>query len=271
MLSASLLAAWLALAPPGARAADWASGFAELAHSRVRLLAGPALADGTRLVGVQIQLDPGWHTYWRHPGDSGVPPVFDWSGSRNFRHVETRWPAPRPLKDPYGTSIGYIDEVVFPVRIAAPEPAAPVELRLGLDYAACAEICIPLSATLAMTLPPGSPPPALAGLVARYDAEVPPQEAAADGPAVLRAWPERGEDGLMLMVEARGHAPASAFVEGPARFYFAPAEARQASGGRLVFAVAVEGAKAASDLAGAAVTATVVAADGAVEHSWTIE
>src|SRR6202795_3444545 len=73
--------------------AEDASPWQRDAHSAVRLLAGSR--SGTVLLGgVAIQLQPGWHTYWRTPGDSGVPPHFDFSKSDNIEAVTVLWPGP---------------------------------------------------------------------------------------------------------------------------------------------------------------------------------
>ena len=104
--------------------------------------------------GVQIRLDPGWKTYWRTPGDSGVPPSFDWSGSKNLKEAQVLYPAPRRFADASGTAIGYEDEVVFPIKITPERPDEPVELKLNVDYGLCKTLCIPNEASLSIELPP---------------------------------------------------------------------------------------------------------------------
>jgi DsbC/DsbD-like thiol-disulfide interchange protein len=100
-----------------ARAQD-ASPWAQDDHSAVRLLAG-SRSGAVVLGGVAFRLQPGWKTYWRTPGDSGVPPRFDFSKSDNVEAVTVLWPAPRPFPDGAGgTSLGYKDQVVLPLRIA---------------------------------------------------------------------------------------------------------------------------------------------------------
>ncbi len=107
---------------------------------------GPA--DGeARLAGVAIRLDGDWKTYWRHPGDSGIPPDFDFSASSNIAEVQILWPAPAMFHDGFGWVIGYAEEVVFPLVVRPENPERPVELVLDLDYGVCAQICVPMSAT----------------------------------------------------------------------------------------------------------------------------
>src|SRR6201747_3353240 len=113
---------------PLAQAQD-ASPWQKDGHSAVRLLAG-SRSGAVLLGGVSIQLQPGWHTYWRTPGDSGVPPRFDFSKSDNVEAVTVLWPAPRKFDDGAGgTSLGYVKQIVLPLRIVAKNADKPVTLR----------------------------------------------------------------------------------------------------------------------------------------------
>ena len=112
----------------------------------MRLLAGSR--SGTVLLGgIAIQLQPGWKTYWRTPGDSGVPPRFDFSKSDNVEAVTVLWPAPKKFDDGAGgIALGYKQQVVLPLRIVAKNADKPVTLRANINYAVCDKICIPVEA-----------------------------------------------------------------------------------------------------------------------------
>src|ERR1700716_252241 len=128
-----------------ARAQD-ASPWQRDGHSAVRLLAG-SRSGPVLLGGIAFQLQPGWKTYWRTPGDSGVPPRFDFSKSENIEAVTVLWPAPTKFDDGAGGhSLGYHNQVVLPLRIVAKNAAKPVILRAALNYAVCEKICIPVEA-----------------------------------------------------------------------------------------------------------------------------
>ena len=117
------------------------------AHSAVRLLAG-SRSGAVLFGGIAIQLQPGWHTYWRTPGDSGVPPRFDFSKSDNVEAVTVLWPAPNKFDDGAGgTSFGYKQQVVLPLRIVAKNADKPVTLRADISYAVCDKLCIPVEAS----------------------------------------------------------------------------------------------------------------------------
>jgi DsbC/DsbD-like thiol-disulfide interchange protein len=126
--------------------AEDASPWQRDAHSAVRLLAG-SRSGAVLLGGVAIQLQPGWKTYWRTPGDSGVPPRFDFSKSDNVEAVTVLWPAPMKFDDGAGgTALGYKQQVVLPLRIVAKNADKPVTLRANVSYAVCDKICIPVEA-----------------------------------------------------------------------------------------------------------------------------
>src|ERR1700751_4236191 len=120
-------------------------------HSAVRLLAG-SRSGAVLLGGVAFQLQQGWKTYWRTPGDSGVPPRFDFSKSDNVEAVTVLWPAPQKFDDGAGGfSLGYHDQVVLPLRIVPKSVDKPVTLRAAINYAVCAKLCIPVDATAELT------------------------------------------------------------------------------------------------------------------------
>src|SRR6516165_11464887 len=136
----------LSLFSPGARAED-ASPWQRDGHSAVRLLAG-SRSGAVLLGGVAFQLQPGWKTYWRTPGDSGVPPRFDFSKSDNVEAVTVLWPAPLKFDDGAGGhSLGYHDQIVLPLRIVTKNADKPVTLRAEINYAVCEKLCIPVEAS----------------------------------------------------------------------------------------------------------------------------
>src|SRR5215813_6075025 len=108
---AATLEVMLAPAPYfNALAADSSSWDGD-ARSAVRLVAGSRTSSGPLRAGVEVRLADGWKTYWRYPGDSGVPPIFDFSKSENIKFASVLWPAPHRFSDGGGASIGYKGDV----------------------------------------------------------------------------------------------------------------------------------------------------------------
>lgn len=143
--SSIALAALACLAPLCASAQD-VSPWIKDTHSSVRLIAG-SRSGGVLLGGIGFQLQPGWKTYWRTPGDSGVPPRIDFSKSDNVESVKILWPVPMQFPDGAGgISFGYQNQVLLPLRIIAKSPDKPVTLRAEINYAVCEKLCIPVEA-----------------------------------------------------------------------------------------------------------------------------
>jgi suppressor for copper-sensitivity B len=255
---------------PGAGVRAWAneaaSPWAGPDVGQVRLIAARDGAEGPLDIGVQIRLLPGWKTYWRSPGDGGLPPEFDWAGSSELGAIAISWPAPRRQDDAGLQSYVYADEVVFPVRINPPM-GRPLRLRLKLSFGVCKDICIPADAELALDLPAGKGHPTpFAEFIARYAARV-PRPAAAAGvqfKSVRFAAPDT------LAIEAESATPFASpdlFVEGPSPFWFGKPQVVMTPGGvGASFRVPVGGARDMSGLAAAALTLTLVDGARAVEE-----
>jgi DsbC/DsbD-like thiol-disulfide interchange protein len=200
----------------GAPVAALESGWTEAQHSSVRLIgAGPVATGDSRLrAGVEIRLKPGWHTYWRYPGEAGVPPRFDWRGSENLAAVEILWPAPTRIIASGAVSIGYEDDLIFPVLVRPLDPKRPVRLNLKLEYAVCERLCIPADAQVRLQLPVGGD----AKSVALDQAERRVPRSARVGEkgdlAVLRIELERGPSPRALITVAAS-GDFDLFAEGP--------------------------------------------------------
>ena len=128
-----------------------------------RLLPGWQEADGSRMAGISLTLAPGWKTYWRAPGEAGIPPLFDWSGSTNLAAVDLHWPSPQVIALNGMDSIGYLDGVTLPIRVVPVDPSLPVHLALKMDLGICHDICMPAALDLSVDLTgEGAPDAAIA-------------------------------------------------------------------------------------------------------------
>jgi DsbC/DsbD-like thiol-disulfide interchange protein len=109
------------------------------------IVQGWQLPNGQRVAALRLTLDPGWKTYWRAPGDAGIPPQFDWSRARNIENVRITWPQPQVYHDGGMRSIGYKQSLVIPLHIAPKRADKPVRLRLKMDLGICADVCAPFT------------------------------------------------------------------------------------------------------------------------------
>ena len=161
--------ALLALAMPAAAAvllaglgdepaADEAIPYESLAQAAA--IGGGLDSAGEALLGIDIRLHEGWKTYWRLPWESGLPPLLDWSGSRNLQSAQALWPAPQRFEDAGGAYFGYQDRLVLPVAVRAEDKIRAVHAQLLLRYAVCKHVCIPLEERFSWEIPaPGAEAP----------------------------------------------------------------------------------------------------------------
>jgi DsbC/DsbD-like thiol-disulfide interchange protein len=244
-------------------------------NSKARLVSGTVEVEGkpTVLAGVQLRLDNGWKTYWRYPGDSGVPPSFDWSRSKNLKAAEVLYPAPHRFTDASGTSIGYDEEVTFPVKVVPEREGEPVELELSLDYGLCKDLCIPNEVSLGLDLPPDAIKQKGDALLLEGALALVPKAASKEG------LPRIGE------IEATLHGPKPAlvidalfpsgasmtdlFLEAGDTFVPVPKPADQPKDGKQRFVVDFSSEAEASAIKGKPLTLTLVSDLGSTETVWT--
>ena len=173
-------------------------------------------------IGVQIRLAPGWKTYWRSPGEAGIPPTFDWSGSRNLDAAHIHWPVPEYFES-YGIgSWGYTGEVVFPIDVILEEKGAPLDLKLRLNLGLCEKICIPYEQELELSLAAGAAVRSHeADLIETFARRVPAEAGAVGAIATNIVARTTDEQNFTLTFEtAHALSDPQVIVEGKAGSYF---------------------------------------------------
>ncbi|HVY12793.1 MAG TPA: thioredoxin family protein [Alphaproteobacteria bacterium] len=137
--------------PAQALTGDWQ----EQPQGRARLIASDQAEAGKFYAGIQLQLKPTWHTYWRSPGDAGVPPMPDWKASENLKSATLLYPLPKLSVLQGLQTYDYDGEVVFPLLIEKTDAAQGVNLKTHLAILVCADICVPAAFDLALNVPQG--------------------------------------------------------------------------------------------------------------------
>ena len=199
--------------------ASFASQSVKAAHSSARLISAGAPKNGLYRAGVEIDLEPKTITYWRQPGDAGSAPKFDFSKSENVASVEVLFPTPKHIIEAESEVAGYDARVIFPLRVVPRDPAAPVSLRLTLDYAACGTICLPAKAQLSLVLPKvGSSP--YGDSIALTESKTPKKltESEAKKLIAIKKIGGKGESSWTLSYLGAGRAQ-DMFVEAPEPLY----------------------------------------------------
>ena len=242
-------------------------------RSAARLVAANARDEsGARILraGVEIKLEPGWKTYWRYPGDSGVPPTFDFSASDNVKEATVLFPAPSRFPDGAGGhSIGYKGSVILPVRIVPKDAKKPVTLRMKFDYAACEKLCVPAKAKADLMLSGNNSGQDAA--VTSAELRVPKSGKVGDGqsPSVQSVKRDVGAGKPRVLVDVMASAGGNVelFVEGPTPDWALPLPQpiEGAAPGLRRFSFELDGLPSGAKPEGADLRLTAIAGDRAAE------
>jgi DsbC/DsbD-like thiol-disulfide interchange protein len=246
----------------GSAASQVASPWNAHPNAKVRLIAGEG-----RMLGIEVVLAPGWKTYWRMPGDAGVPPAFDWAGSVNVGVFDVLYPAPVSMPDQGGTAVGYKGTVVFPVRVTLADETKPSKVVLEFAFGVCKDICIPIESKLALDLPGSVQPWPSAPPIKAHLARVPQiaVEPAKSKPAVLAVT--HGLDGVAPHITVQTRGAGDVYVEAPDGLFVPLAQKTAAADGTVRFVIDLTKSPDRLGLAGKVLRITVVGPEGAVETS----
>jgi DsbC/DsbD-like thiol-disulfide interchange protein len=272
----SLAAVTIGFAPMPSARADMTAWHGDT-RAGMRIVAGGTKAAERSPVlraGVEIRLAPGWKTYWRYPGDSGVPPHFDFAKSENLKSVHLAWPAPERFTDADGSFIGYRDNVLFPLSIEPQDAGKPVVLRLTLDYAICEKVCVPVQARGELTIKGGA---TKGSEIAKAEQTVPrAQPLGADAPLSVKAiHRDNGATPARVLVDiaAPDGSPVAVFAEGPTPDWALPVpdKVEGAPAGQQRFAFALDGLPPGASASGAILRVTAVAGSDAIETTFRLD
>ncbi len=255
-----------AISGTSARAAD-ESPWSNDVRSAVRLIAGTSgKSDAALRGGIEIKMQAGWKTYWRYPGDSGVPPRFDFSGSENLKTARVLYPAPHLFTDETGHSLGYKDSAIFPLVITPQQSGKPVRLRMKIDYAVCEKLCVPAEGSAELSLAPGDSSHNAALTAA--EARVPEQVPAAQLALTARRVNAAAKPLVAVDLAVPAGQVVELFVEGPTPEWALPipTPAQGAPAGHAQFGFELDGLPPGVDPKGSfELTFTVITGERAVE------
>lgn len=250
-----------------------ASPWVDSTNSKVRLVSATVEREGKTVLmaGIQLRMNPEWKTYWKNPGDSGVPPGFDWTGSTNLKHAKVLYPAPHRFAEADGWAIGYDDEVVFPIKITPEREDEPVTLRLGFDYGLCKDLCIPNEVSLRLTLGANAGK-GDAALIETFFARVPKEGAPGILPEVKAVEAKFAGKASELIVDAAFAQDATGtdlFIDGGDVFVPVPRPVGPLADGKQRFAVSFASPAEAAAIKGKPLTLTLVSDQGSTATVWT--
>jgi DsbC/DsbD-like thiol-disulfide interchange protein len=188
--------------------------------TQMRLVAAPGLTQGVYRGAVEIELVPRAITFWRQPGDAGVPPKFSFDGSENVASAVVLYPAPSRLDEDGLEAFGYRGGVVFPIHVRPKDAAKPSVLKVAMEYAICDKICIPARADAEIAWPSEARDTEIQ-VVAAAEARVPTLIAPHDVAVKVTIAPVPGAAKPTWTLTWRDGAGLSdLFVEAPTGWYF---------------------------------------------------
>lgn len=237
---------------------------------KMRLIGMKSLDGGPYRAGLQIKLEPGWKTYWRNPGGSGLPPQLHFGASKNVENAEVQYPAPTYY--PKDQSIGYKSNVTFPIRVTPVAKGLPMTLDVSGIVGICSDICIPTPVQLTLRAGDSQGTQMDVALeLNRWEGKLP--SAAHQGFSVESAT-VLSQDEKTIRVQARLPKAAknvSLFVEGPLEWYLTHGTLVERQDTIATFDIPVPDAKTPQDLINARLRFTLVTPSGAVEQTMAIE
>jgi suppressor for copper-sensitivity B len=211
---------------------------------------------------LEFRLATGWKIYWRTPGEAGLPPAIDLLADGDAVISQIKWPVPKRFNAFGFDNFGYDSAVILPLQVSGHRPGSSIQLRGQIEALVCADICVPLGGSVALTMPAGpASPTADSRAIAQATALVPRQ--AGDNPlfAVERVW--QAAEALHMQFAAP-LAIDDIFIEGAAGVAF---KKPRMSGADAVIAIETTTPL---DLVGRDITATIIAGDQFAEQSFTI-
>ncbi|MEE8259043.1 MAG: protein-disulfide reductase DsbD domain-containing protein [Sphingomonadales bacterium] len=188
----------------------WQEGDFAKARLITNVKSVPGNQEGLIYLGLHIQLEPGWKTYWRTPGSAGLPPQFNWEGSENIANVKVLYPAPDRFEIFDLHTYGYHDDVVYPILITPEISGAPITIKVKVNYLVCKDLCVPVSNTFELNIPAADGIASLsihAGLIDQFLAMVP--DMVAGGGDKIQILEQRvlgapGAQNILLHIQAPG-------------------------------------------------------------------
>ncbi len=135
-----------------AKSSDWSVS----ETSKLRLISPYAQNDAKKiLIGLEYQMEPGWKTYWKSPGDGGFAQSISWENSYNVKNVNIFWPTPIEFEILGLTSLGYQNNVIFPLEVELEDELKNTFLNLKINFLICKDVCVPGDARVFLEIPSG--------------------------------------------------------------------------------------------------------------------
>ena len=258
-----LIAVLMAMTGGSISANAASSSWQEIGGGTARIIASLDPATNQINGALEVRLEPGWTTYWRYPGSSGIPPMFNFSGSSSYRHETIEFPGPQRIDNIYGAYAGYKNRVLFPFG-GAFTGNLNGEIHLKLLIGVCSDICIPAQAEMKINAKQLlRSDPAVQQTINLAKAAVPITRSADE---IMLDLQRSDEETMQITVSHKpdGSEPAL-FVEGPQDWYLKPAKLVSIVDNKAIFTLDISSVPAGTDVLKQSLRFTLVAGSKAIE------
>jgi DsbC/DsbD-like thiol-disulfide interchange protein len=239
----------------------------------LRLING-AMRDGVVRLGLEIAMKPGWHTYWRYPGDSGVPPEITLADPTIATRLAVHYPAPRRFGTAGDETIGYEGDVVLPIDVAPTQPGRQVDIGLNVRLGICHDICLPVDETLSVTVDPTATPDAIATMRLSNATTAVPQPVASGADLSVfdvRRNPSAKPEIVTFAVRGSSQDLVDVFVEGPEGWALPLPTRISGDAGASRWQIALDGAPSGAATKGVPLKFTLVGKTRAAEQTLSLD
>lgn len=246
-----------------------AGDVAETQGATLRLIRGK-IDNGIAHLGLEIAMKPGWHTYWRYPGDSGVPPEITPADADGSKRLTVAYPAPQRFGSPGDETIGYDGDVVLPLSVTLATPDKPQTLAITARLGICHDICLPVDETLSVAIDPTRPPaPDDIALLSSAEASVPKPVAAGMPLSVAGFKVDTATKPATVDITLQGDDASvrDVFVEGPENWALPLPKRLSAEPGKSQWRFALDGLPSGATWQGAPLTITAIGSQGAATQT----
>lgn len=248
-----------------AATSDWQ----EVLGGKVRLISG-GVQNGKIKAGLEIVMDEGWKTYWKVPGDAGIPPFFDFAASENVANLEIKWPVPTR----FGTTsqmLGYKDAIIFPFLITPEKANAPVELKADVQLGICSELCVPVAGSFSLPIISGGEADSLSETLIDRDLALVPLDKR-EGFEIHEVTKERRQDQpdhvIVTVSIPKGYGKKDLFIEAPEGWFVPLTQPldRASDDGELHFELELSGLPKNAKITGTELAVTLTNGEDAIEQ-----
>ncbi|MDD4617172.1 MAG: protein-disulfide reductase DsbD family protein [Alphaproteobacteria bacterium] len=199
-----------------------------------RLVSGVEAVGSGEIVplGLEIKLAEGWHTYWRSPGQAGLPPTLEWQkeGASNLQSAKVLYPTPRRSTVFGLETIGYSDSVLFPIDAALLKKGKALNAAVSVDLILCRSICVPAHFDLSLAVPEGEAREGIEALLLKQGRRQLPSDS--DGAGVFLKKVSSDGEGLLFLIKAHnGIVKPDIFIENDQHVEFSAPEVKIDSDG----------------------------------------